>query len=288
MAKDKYSAVWVSHTSISDWLECPRAYFLKNVYKDPQTGHKIQVTSPPLALGQAVHAVLEGLSVLPTDKRFGVSLLERLDDSWKKISGKMGGFVDSDTEYAYKQRAQEMLRTVMKHPGPLEHKAVKINMDLPYFWLSEEENIILCGKIDWLEYFEDTDEVHIIDFKTGKGREKEDSLQLPIYYLLVLECQKRVVQKASYWYLEGDQGLVEQSLPDEQASRQRIYDIALKIKIARKLDKFDCPHNGCRACAPYERILNGEGTLVGVGEYNHDVYILPQQQESGENDSIVL
>ena len=62
---DQYTAVWVSHTSISDFLQCPRAYYLKNVYKDPKTRHKIQLMSPPLALGQVVHSVLESLSILP-------------------------------------------------------------------------------------------------------------------------------------------------------------------------------------------------------------------------------
>ncbi len=285
--KDKYSAVWVSHTSISDWLECPRAYFLKHVYKDPATNHKIQVMTPPLALGQAVHDVLEGLSVLPTDKRFSVSLLERLDESWKKVSGKRGGFMDADSEYRYKQRGQDMLRSVMSNPGPLRHKAVKINMELPQFWLSEEDNIILCGRIDWLEYFEEDDTVHIIDFKTGKRHEREDSLQLPIYYLLVLECQKRAVAKASYWYLMNEE-LIEQQLPDEAESRRRLLEVALKIKTSRNLKKFDCPHSGCRACEPYERILHGEGELVGVGEFNHDIYILAPRDTADARDSIVL
>jgi len=70
MPKDIYSAVYVSHTSISDFLVCPRAYFLKNVYRDPKTRHKIKLMSPPLALGQVIHEVLESLSLLPTEDRF--------------------------------------------------------------------------------------------------------------------------------------------------------------------------------------------------------------------------
>ena len=56
---------------------------------------------------------------------------------------------------------------------------------------SPEENIILCGKIDWLKYNEDTDSVCIIDFKTGKHDENGESLQLPIYQLLLKNLQKR-------------------------------------------------------------------------------------------------
>jgi len=179
---DKYTAVWVSHTSISDFLRCPRAYYLKNIYRDPKTNHKIKLMSPSLALGSAVHEVLESLSVLPRQTRFSGSLIAKFDRAWEKITGKKGGFINADTEYKFKQRGQEMLRRVMNNPGPLSGLAVKIQMDLPQFWLSEEDNIMLCGKIDWLEYLPDSDSVHIIDFKTGKTEEDPDSLQLPIYH----------------------------------------------------------------------------------------------------------
>src|ERR1035437_4279352 len=34
MAQDKFNAVWVSHSSIGDFLKCPRLYYLHNVYKN--------------------------------------------------------------------------------------------------------------------------------------------------------------------------------------------------------------------------------------------------------------
>ncbi|KKU87195.1 MAG: hypothetical protein UY16_C0035G0009 [Candidatus Gottesmanbacteria bacterium GW2011_GWA2_47_9] len=79
MAKDKFTATWVSHTSIADFLNCPRAYYLRNVYRRPETNHKIQLVSPPLSLGSAIHEVLESLSVLPTKVRFTEPLLSKFD-----------------------------------------------------------------------------------------------------------------------------------------------------------------------------------------------------------------
>ncbi len=288
MAKDKYQAVWVSHTSISDFLQCPRAYYLKNVYKDPKTNHKVQIMSPPLALGQAVHQVLESLSVLPTAKRFNQSLLERFNQAWKKIAGKKGGFSSDSQEASYKKRGEEMLRRVMEHPGPLENLAVKLQQDLPHYWLSEEDEIILCGKIDWLEYFPDQDAVHIIDFKTGKNQENGDSLQLPIYHLLVHNCQKRKVIKASYWYLAHSQELIPQELPPLEQARERVLTVAKKIKLARQLEHFKCPHGGCFACRPMEKILAGEGEFVGVNDYNQDIYILARDQAQEEQKGSVI
>lgn len=285
---DKYSALWVSHTSISDFLKCPRAYFLKNIYKDPKTGHKLKIMGPSLALGQAVHEVLESLSMLPTDKRFQRPLLELFDESWKKVSGKKGGFTDPDTEYKYKSRGQSMISRCINAPGILKKPAVKIKEKLPYFWLSEEDNIILCGKIDWLEYLPDTDTVHIVDFKTGKNQESVDSLQLPIYHLLVTRCQKRSVSKASYWYLESCDSLEEKVLPDEKESSEKILKVAKQIKLARSLERFKCPHNGCRACKDFEAILNNKAEYVGVDGYNYDVYILDRDKVVSEEDSVIL
>lgn len=274
---DKFAATWVSHTSISDFLQCPRAYYLKNVYKDPKTKHKVQLMSPPLALGAAVHSVLESLSVLPTTERLKVSLVKKFEEEWKKYRGKRGGFWDDKTEAAYKERGIEMLQRVMKNPGPLERLAVKIKEDLPWFWLSEEDEIILCGKIDWLEYLPDIDSVHIIDFKTSKSEENDSSLQLPIYHLLVHHCQHRQVVKASYWYLGLNDDLTDKELPDLALAEAEILTIAKKIKTARKLEHFKCPHGeqGCWACRSMEKILRGEAEYVGENDYHQDIYILP-------------
>jgi ATP-dependent helicase/DNAse subunit B len=286
MALDKYSAVWVSHTSICDFLNCPRAYFLKHVYKDPVTNHKIKLMSPPLALGQAVHEVIESLSVLPVNERFDVPLIAKYEKVWKKVAGKLGGFSNAETEQRYRVRGEEMLKRVTDNPGPIARQAVKIKMDLPNYWLSEEENIILCGKIDWLEYLPMTDSVHIIDFKTGKNDEEEDSLQLPIYLLLVDNCQKRNVEKASYWYIGRNNDLTPCELPRIDDAEKRVLDVARKIKLARTLQKFACPTGGCMHCKPYEAILKGEAELVGTDEYNADVYIASDQTDS--DTSIIL
>ncbi|OGG30236.1 hypothetical protein A3A63_01405 [Candidatus Gottesmanbacteria bacterium RIFCSPLOWO2_01_FULL_46_9] len=274
MVKDKYSAVWVSHSSISDYLSCPRAYYLKNIYRDPKTNHKIVLMSPPLALGQAVHEVVESLSSLPVEERFAIPLKVRYETAWKKIAGSMGGFENDEQEDRFKKRGTGMIERIVKHPGPLMRKAIKLRQELPYYWLSEEDNIILCGKIDWLEYLEDSDSVHIIDFKTGKFDEDGSSLQLPIYVLLVDHTQSRKVTKVSYWYLDRDDEPIAMTRPKEEDAYTRIMELARKIQLARKLEHFKCPKSdGCRVCTPYERILKGDATFVGVGGYSQDIYV---------------
>lgn len=283
--EDKYEAVWLSYSSISDFLICPRLYYYANMYKNPKSGRKITIMKAPLALGQAVHSVIEALSDLPADKRFEISLLDRLNKAWPSISGKMGGFSSAAQEKEYKDRAIAMLNRITDHPGPLARKAVKLKnaKPIPNYWLSEEENLILCGKVDWLEYLEDEDAVHVIDFKTGKQREKGDSLQLPIYLLLTQNTQNREVAKMSYWYISQDNEPHAVDMPDAEAAHEAVMKVGMRIKLARQLKHFKCgidEKEGCSACNPYEAIVKGRGEFVGVGELDKEVYILPDKAVS--------
>jgi len=289
--KSTRGAVWVSYSSISDFLSCPRSYYLRNVYKNPKSGKKITLASPPLSLGQAVHSVIESLAELPVSQRFEKPLQERFEIEWQKVSGKVGGFSDAGQEEYYKKRGLEMIARVVKNPGPLKNLAVKIppkkeDFDLPYFWLSEKDNIILCGKIDWLEYLPQTDGLHIIDFKTSRNEEGVDSLQLPIYYLLATNTQGRKVERASYWYLDHNDRPTPVDLPKLEAAEKRVLEIALQIKLARQLEKFKCPNgeNGCKYCLPFEKIIRGEAQLVGEDNMNREIYALsPEVPSEGDN-----
>lgn len=278
---DKYSAIWVSHSSIGDYIKCPRAYFLKNVYKDPKTRHKMTITSPALALGQAVHDTLDCLYERSTDVRFDRNLMDEFQECWNKVSGKYGGFMSPDQEIAFKKRGEEMIKGILENPGPLKNKAVKIglskslNSEMPAYYLSEEENIIICGKVDWIEYNDD-DTITIIDFKTGRHEEDPNSLQLPIYTILAKMGQRREVKKVCYWYLDGEGKIVDMELPDFDESIQKVLHIAKEIKRARESRNLQCARGGCFHCGPFERVLSGEGECVGVDNLNRDIYILKE------------
>lgn len=283
---DKFEAVWLSHSAISTYKKCPRAYYLSSVYRDPRSGHKLALASPAFALGCAVHEVLESLSILLVADRFKRPLLERFDDAWGKTCGRRGGFDNEATEARYYEKGKAVIARVAEHPGPLSNKAVKIKMDLPHYWLSESDNLVLCGKLDWLEYLEADDAVHIIDFKTGSSEESVESLQLPIYHLLAHNCQTRPVKKASYWYVARDDMPVERPLPDIELSYAQVLKIGKEIKLARQLDRFKCPsgESGCKTCLPFEKILRGEATFVGEGDYHADLYAIFESQMAPESE----
>ena len=232
--------------------------------------------NPYLALGQTVHEVVESLSVLRAEDRLKHSLLDKYNKAWEKVTGELGGFYDSRQEKMFKDRGDKMLQRIIDNPTFILNKAVKLfspDSLPPRYYLSQEENILLCGKIDWLEHLPQDDALHIIDFKTGKNEEQESSLQLPIYYLLVKNLQKRNIKKASYWYLDKDSKPVEAHLPDPEEAYKKIFAVAMKIKQTRITRSYNCPRNGCYGCKPYEAILNKEAKFVGASDYQ-DIYII--------------
>lgn len=276
---DKYTATWVSYSSITDFLRCPRAYYLKNIYKDPHTKRKIGIVTPAMSLGIAVHEVLEGLADFPSESRMNRDLIAWFDEVWKKFSGIKGGFLSDEEEKEYKQRGITMLQNVQKNPHFLINKRVKLpraEMN-PNFYLSEEENIILNGLIDWIEFLPESDSLHIVDFKTGKYEESDDSLQLPIYLLLCNALQKRSVTKASYWYLETGT-IVEKKLPPLNKAFDAVMEAAIQVKKARDAKGFACKNGniGCSSCLPFEKIINKDSSVLyaGIGPFNQDVYVV--------------
>lgn len=290
MAQDKYTATWVSHSSMGDFEKCPRLYYLRSMYKNPKTGKKVSTVAPVLSLGVSVHEVLEGLAQFPSETRLDRDLHAWFDQVWSKVRGKAGGFRSADEEQSFKLRGDAMIETVMQNPRFLRNKIIKLPKGTmnPNFYLSEDDNIILNGLIDWIEYIPETNSLHIVDFKTGKKEEKDTSLQLPIYMLLCDALQKRPVSKASYWYLETDT-IVEKQLPELKASRAAVLEKAQSVAQARERSKsegvgavFVCPRgsDGCMHCRDMERVvktITGEehaAEYVGMGSFGQEQYYI--------------
>jgi ATP-dependent exoDNAse (exonuclease V) beta subunit len=237
--------------------------------------------SPAMSLGSAVHTTLEALRTLPVEERLGRDLLADFEKDWDEVAaGKKGGFTSAEEEATAKTRGRAMVERVVKHPGPIAKKTVKLpahkNDMIPHFYLDEEANLILCGVVDWLEYVEADDSIRIIDFKTGKNEEDGESLQLPIYLLLLNELQKRKVSGAAYWYLDKDDTPKEMPLPDALEAREKVLALARKVQTARKTKVYECPRGaeGCYGCKPYETILRGEAEYVGIAGYGQDAYLV--------------
>jgi RecB family exonuclease len=266
--KYPFGAIWLSHSSISDFDKCPRLYYLRNIYKEPGSGKKIQVVSPYLTLGITVHDTLEAIRYLPVKERFEKPLTDIFEELWVNAEGKKGGFKTAEQEKEFKDRGKQMVKRVQDRPGPIANLSTIIKEKgemVASMLLSAEDNLVLCGNVDWVEVLPDGT-LHIIDFKTGKKEESESSLQLQIYLLLAQNGNKRPVTKTSYWYLDKDAEPREVPIPDLIGVTEQLIEKGRKIKEARlskDMEGLVCKSGGCRNCLEYEKVVKGEAESVG-------------------------
>lgn len=278
------NAIFVSPSSISDFDRCPQLYFYRNVYRNPKTGLKIQLINPKLALGQIIHDTLRkflySTSLQKTQEQLGGILAWQ----WKQLAGEKGGFTSAGEEKAYQDRATKILDRFWAHKHFKETQPVKMP-DFPKLDLGED--IILTGRLDWLET--DNDGYHIIDFKTGENEERDDSIQLPVYAILASGILKTNKLRASYWYLDKDEEIKEFKLPDLTITLENLKKKGAIIKSVRATQSFGCSsgNESCWACRDFLAITQGRAKLVSVDpiDRKQEVYIIPKEVPTPPNES---
>jgi hypothetical protein len=100
-------------------------------------------------------------------------------------------------------------------------------------------------------------------------------------------CQNRPIEKVSYWYLQLEDKSTSVHLANTKVKEEEIGNIAKEISLARKLERFKCPYDGCRFCKPYEKILTQEAEYVFTDDRNKDIFI-PVNSLSPEYESEIL
>lgn len=273
------NALFLSHTSLGDFLKCPRAYYFKNIYRDKKTGYKLQIASPYLTLGSLVHEVIKWF----LEMRRQISkeqLLAKYENNWLKYQGKRGGFSGKVEEESFKERGRKMLDRFYDTSKILGQMLPP--MDFPKYFLDGET--ILFGNLD---YAEETPNggLHIIDFKTGQQDEK-DPLQLYIYAILAEANLQKPVTKISYWYLDRDDEPKEAVLDSLEQHVEYLKQKAQDIKKAMIEGQWVCSKMGpstssgqslCFDCQNYQAILEGKGEFQYEDEfYKKMIYYLPK------------
>ena len=238
------NAVFISPSSLGDFEKCPQLYYYKNIYKSPN-GLKLQIINPPLALGQAVHDALDQFLKLTPAERNKEELIKIFELVWGNFKGEKGGFTSETEANEQHTKAINMLERFLKH----EHFKTAQKFEIPSFPKVELGNdLILTGKLDWIE--KEDDIYHLIDFKTGKNEEREDSKQLPIYAVLIGHILNTKNLKTSYWYLDHEDDLTP---IDYGNTEETITELTKKggiLKLVRQTNSFRCKSGGesCWAC----------------------------------------
>ncbi len=261
--------LFVSYTSLSDFLKCPRSYYLKNLYKDPKTGNRIQIASPYLSLGSTVHDsvkwYLEMKGQVTKDQLFS-----KFRNLWFKYSGKRGGFESDEQEGVFGKRGLKMLDNFLKNAEKLE----KISHQVTFPKLNLFEDVILMGNFDFVGEKEDGT-LHILDFKTGSYDEK-DPLQLYIYAILAEANFGKKVSSASFWYLDREDSPREIVLDPLEPKLEWVIEKASGLKEVLGKGEWVCVENGKCDCKIYQSILDGKGEFQFTDfRYKKDVYFLP-------------
>ncbi len=278
------NAIFISPSSLGDFDKCPQLYYYRNVYRSSR-GLKIQLINPSLALGQAIHDTLEIFLRLPAGERSKDLLMDKFEFSWSNLTGEKGGFFSAEEESGCKNRGTQMLERFWRN----EHFKNTEMEKIPGFPKAELGNdLILTGKLDWLEKEGET--YHLVDFKTGKNEEKEDSQQLPIYAVLISGIFKTDKIKASYWYLDKNEDIVSFTLPDIGQTTEYLKKKGEIIKMVRQTGSYRCQSGGesCWACRDMLAIAKGKGKLVSMDPVNRkqEIYIL--NKNAPEQETMVV
>ena len=270
--------LWISYSGISDFKNCPKLYYLKNLYRTPVTERKIQVVDPYLTLGTVVHRAVDEIYNLEPEKRKDIPLLDRFERIWQFFSGKRGGFSPLQEEKIFYTRGRKMIEK-LENSQIIQNPSYTIGGDLPKVRLFPDKDIVLVGGIDWVEILP-KGSLHIIDFKTGKSEEEKSSLQLPIYLVLGNYNFKKPVEKTSYWYLEKDGHPVLKKLNTPQFYIPIIQEKALEIKKAIDGEELRCKHPSgkCFKCEKYEKVILNQAECVGFDrKMNRELYFVGEE-----------
>lgn len=263
--------LYLSYTALKDFLKCPRTYYLKNIYRDPKTGHRIQIASAHLSLGSTVHDAIKWYLDLKGQLE-NKQVIQKFRNLWLKYRGKRGGFESDEQEGDFGRRGLKMLDNFLKNANNLEK--VTHQMTFPKYNLFDK--VILIGNFDFIGEKEDGT-LHVLDFKTGASDE-EDTLQLYIYAILAEANLGKNVSAASFWYLDRDdlpRAIVLDSLEPKlewliEKGRALKETIIKGDLICIKGDKL------CRDCRDYQAIIDGKGEFqFSDYRYKKDVFYLP-------------
>jgi len=206
--------------------------------------------------------VTEEIIPLSPEKRKEIPLMERFERIWQFFSGKRGGFRSAEEEKIFYERGRKMIER-LENSEVIYSSSYTIE-GFPKLKLFENrDDIILVGNIDWIQVLPNGS-LHIIDFKTGKNEEDENSLQLPIYFLLAKQNLAGKIEKMSYWYLEKDEKPVEMTLKPQEFYLSILKGKASEIERAIVREELICKSSfdNCK-CKKYEKVISKEAEFVG-------------------------
>jgi len=263
--------IFLSKTALADFTRCPRAYYLKNIYRTIDD-MRIQIASPPLTLGSTVHDTIFWY-LQQREKPSKEETFKKYRELWRKFRLNRGGFSSVEEEAQFGKRGLKMLENFLEHSDCLEPSAPFLKFPK----LNLIENIILNGNFDFVGVCEDGT-LHIVDFKTGI-HDEEDTIQLYIYAILAESNFNKRVSRVSFWYIDRDDKPKDIVLDKLEPKIEWLKQKGLEMKKAIEEKNWVCVKEKdgilCRDCYDYQQILDGKAQyLYDDGNFNKKIYFL--------------
>jgi DNA helicase-2/ATP-dependent DNA helicase PcrA len=207
--RDAFIEQGLSATALNNYLECPWKYFYRNLVRVPE-----KPTSSSL-YGNALHSALRLFRDLSASAHEYQSLEQLLE--YLKLSIDQQGFTPASYADAYKKGVRALTDWHQRNYADFQFRAICEKKFEVYFALENEEikQLLLRGLIDVIEFRSD-DSVHVIDYKTGKHRSRNElegktksatgdyKRQLDFYCILLELSQMQAPKQLSIEFIEPD------------------------------------------------------------------------------------
>jgi len=240
--KRRPDSLQLSYTQLEKYDRCPLAYWFSYVLRIPTPA------TASLVIGSAVHEALERFfkGIQKDEPVSKESLLQYYEDAYTREHKGKPLITDRDHDLG-----KQALDSFYEANAPKFPKPLALEKDFSFHIGGHQ----VRGKIDRVDAADASDEVLIIDYKTGKSRsnEKESdldfakkSLQFSVYALAAQKCFNWKVREFQFLYVYDN--LILSTTRDAQ----QIKDTELKIlEIAEKIqaENFEArPAMHCRYC----------------------------------------
>lgn len=222
-----------SFSQFEAYERCPWQYRYRFVLKVPAPGNYAA------SFGRSVHDTLleffkqvrsgvdatQGTLFGPAEKPNAPTeqdMLKIFEDKWQS-----DWFQTPQAEQEYKEAGRHALKEFYK----LHHTAWPQVKYLEKGFSLRVKDFTVKGKIDRVDGVGDSQtKVNIVDYKTGKYKDKKDFTQLFIYALAINEVFKEEAQTVGYYFIEENKSLEQAVTPqDLEDTREWIVEMAQRI-----------------------------------------------------------
>ncbi len=251
-------------------MNCPRAYYLKNLYRDPVTNNKLQIASPHLTLGSTIHDTIAWYCE-QEPKPTKDETIQKFRQLWKNYRQKRGGFETLEEEASFGKRGLQMVENFYNHATALDPCAPTVKF--PKYMLID--GVILTGNMDYVGERADGS-YSVVDFKTG-ARDETSILQLNIYSILTEANMGKEVTWGGFWYLDREDLPRQAALDPVQQTLDWLVEKAKEVKAAVEKNDWVCKKypGQCKDCREYQALLDKQGEFMfSDAKFKKDIYYL--------------